>query len=397
MKKLSILSLILLVIFNSGCGQVSKNLDVKDGNNSGYSTVTDEYAINNNLSALAIRTTNENTTLDVSGTSDIILKQISELAPPLYQDEVLQATDIEIKGKYVYISYNTQGEEKRGGVQILFYDGSKLQVISEMVLFNADVHALKVDEGGNVLYLAESVESDNPACLEILELKQNQIVGSLGRVALPSYAAVDVDTIPQGGYVYVVYGDKNGGVAKIDKKTLKVENTYSADDIRSVNAKGDDLYILQGCPAVLKALDKHSLSLLWSKNYSGLNIPESKAVVDYISKVVVFSAGDAGSYIVNSDSGEELLHFLVPQGDINSGDAVCNSISFDGDLLFLANGSAGVEIVQLDRNMEAISSEVNIVSRGSLKTNSSVNMVAYDDKLLFVTAGWGGIKVIAIN
>lgn len=142
MKRNVLLCILFLSIFVSGCGKMTKSITTDSYSNSSShldqfnnpSLSTETYAINNDVSSLSGRTTLKNEVLALNGSStglslqntasnDLHLQLISELRSPVYQGQTLQASDIYQNGAYTYVAYNTQGPEKLGGVQILYYDG----------------------------------------------------------------------------------------------------------------------------------------------------------------------------------------------------------------------------------------------------------------------------------
>ena len=80
---------------------------------------------------------------------------------------------------------------------------------------------------------------------------------------------------------------------------------------------------------------------------------------------------------------------------------VTNAASVDGDLLFVANGEAGVYVAQGSQSFAATGSETaqEITMLGKLRFNNlqSVNHVAYRSGHLIIAAGLGGLKIVKVQ
>ena len=79
---------------------------------------------------------------------------------------------------------------------------------------------------------------------------------------------------------------------------------------------------------------------------------------------------------------------------------VTNAVSVSKDLLFAANGEAGVYVAQAKFDMESVSgSNPQLKYIGSLKfsKHQSANFVASNDNILFVATGSGGLKIVEIQ
>lgn len=266
----------------------------------------------------------------------------------------------------------------------------RLNVISELILYDTDVHALAVNE--NNVYLALQSSEPVPAQLAVFSLRNNQLVSLQKTIGLPSYAAVAVKT--NGNNIYVAYGNVNGGVAIIDKNKLTLSATFRADDIRALDVKGDNVYALQGNPANIYILDKQNLSQRSVLSYTASNQPEAKASIQVANngKTAAVSAGLNGLQLIELSSGG-----LFYTESLNSGlDIVCNSAAFAEDLLFMANGAAGLTVLQYYGDLHT-SHKPLLRKKASLSLNGSTNMVAYANELLFVTDGKSGTKVIRVK
>jgi hypothetical protein len=78
------------------------------------------------------------------------------------------------------------------------------------------------------------------------------------------------------------------------------------------------------------------------------------------------------------------------QEDVDAGDIVTNAVSVDNNLLFMANGAAGISISD-------VSDLASIKSFGVLDLDGSSNFVRNEEEFVFVATGFGGLQILKIN
>ena len=90
---------------------------------------------------------------------------------------------------------------------------------------------------------------------------------------------------------------------------------------------------------------------------------------------------------------------VVP--DLDELVVVTNAVSADGDLMFIANGEAGVYLAQAEEKFDTTGSDEpqDITLLGKLRFDDleSVNHVEYKGGMLFVAAGLGGLKIVKVE
>jgi hypothetical protein len=138
--------------------------------------------------------------------------------------------------------------------------------------------------------------------------------------------------------------------------------------------------------------------------FPGADIAESKSTVDLAGGKAFVAAGPGGVQILSTGSGTVVG--AVPRPDPGSlGLApevvVTNAVAVDDDLLFIANGEAGVYVAQGSQRFRDTGSEtappITMLGRLHFGSLQSVNHVAFRDNYLMVAAGLGGLKVVKIN
>jgi hypothetical protein len=108
--------------------------------------------------------------------------------------------------------------------------------------------------------------------------------------------------------------------------------------------------------------------------------------------------------VLSLATGNVLGHVPLPDPadlGLDPSVVVTNSVSAEGNLLFISNGEAGVYVAQSDIPFEQDWGETlhAITVLGKLRFNAlqSVNHVAYKDGVLFVASGLGGLKVVRLS
>ena len=337
-------------------------------------------------------------------TSSITLKLLATRKPIKYKGSTLQATHVTINGDYAYVSYNTQGDVYLGGVDII--DLSKLskpKLVSSATFNGTDVSALWYDSGK--LYLAEATEDTGftyPASIEEITLNGNKLTTNTRRVGVSSYVATDIKV--SGGKIWVTSGSGGpgtGGLTILDASSFSQITEDLFLDARSVDIEGSTAFVLQGGPATLKTYNTSTNTNIASYPVGGANIPESKSVVEVVLDRAFVAAGDEGVKVFSTSSNlviDELPAVTV--SGLSSDLTVTNAVSISKEYLFAANGEAGVYVAQAQFDMETQSGgDPQLQYIGSLIFGSqeSANFVASNGNILFVATGSGGLKIVEIQ
>lgn len=339
-----------------------------------------------------------------TATSAIRLRLRATRRPPRYKGSTLQATHVVINGNYAYVSYNTQGSTYLGGVDVIDISNVRRpRLLSRATIVGTDVSAIFYSNGK--VYLAEATSDTGyiyPAVLEEIELNNNRLTLNSRRVGITSYVATDVKV--SGGKIWVTSGSggpATGGLTVLDASTL---DSVAGDlflDARSVDIEGGTATILQGSGATLRTYDVSTNGFLNSYFVGGATIPESKSIVDVVLDRAFVAAGDEGVRVLSFTSGSVIDSLpRVTVGGLSPDVTVTNAISISTDLLFAANGEAGVYVAQAKLDMETVpTTDPDLKYAGSLKFSSqeSANFVASNSNVLFVATGTGGLKIVEIQ
>ncbi len=324
----------------------------------------------------------------------------AETSTPVLDGNALQATDISIEGNRAYVTYALRGDAFGGGVDVFnITDNTKPVLEAGIYIKDSDVNGICVT--GNDMYLAIAREPGSGveyAALEHFTLKGGLPGTKSDLIDLPSWAATDVTV--SGNQVFVTTGAVNGYICILNKTSLALVNQISLEDARGVAAENNKVAVFAGTPAHLYYLNSEG-SALADYSLTGATIADSKSTVEVLGGKAIIAAGDGGMQIVCLESGDILGEIPVPA--VNGLDAsvcVANAATANNDLIFIANGEAGVYAVQCDKSLNA-----NQCDTGSLQlqgklvfdTNISANDVLYRAGTLFVASGLGGLKIISIE
>lgn len=357
--------------------------------------------INNDRSSLNERLTPKDQVVNLEKEGDFTtqqqqttpqLKWVAEVAPPLVNKTSVQATNVHIEGHLAYVSYDIAGDAFSGGAYIIdISDPHHPQLLSEVTLNDTDYYALK--KSGQTLFLSGASLRENlksRAMVQAITLSENgqQFVADAGLIDVPSFAATDITS--QGQNLYVSTGAQDGGVAKINMQTLTQEAFYPLEDARSVSADYTEtgaarVVAIKGTPGAVHVLDT-DLNLLRKKELlNTATIPFSKSTVEIQGSRALLGLGDGGAQIFDLSTMNSLSTLKAPAG-------LTNGASVNGELAFTAEGEDGV-------SMSRLGEDGSLQRLGSFRFNdtASANMVAYQNNVLFVANGRGGLSILTVE
>lgn len=359
----------------------------------------DGIVINNDKEALARRVEkkNETVSIDKSGfttqqLNPLDLTLVAEVAPPEVSGTRVQATNVFIENNLAYVSYDVAGDEFSGGAYIIDISNPRdPKLLSEVTSADTDFYSLT--KSGNELYLSGASPQRrlaSPSLLQVMNLSADgrQFTGVRGHVDLPSFAATDVSV--SGNDVYVTTGDKGGGIAKVNRSSLKRTGYYPLEDARSVSldyAPGgvNKVTAFKGSGGEVHVLDSE-LQLEKKVELPGTaTIPVSKSTVEIQDNLAVIGAGDGGTVSVDLDTGNTVSRLKA------GGEGITNGASIDGNFVFMAEGFDGVGVAEIQDGTPKRLGSVNF------KNDASANMVALKGNVLFVANGKGGLRILTVN
>ena len=342
----------------------------------------------------------------------------------------VQANDISIFGTRAFVAYNAAGEAFAGAVLIIdITDPISPSVLQSIKFSGRDIHGIYYDNQSDEVIFGGASNPDiynyrsfigkiNPSSPDI-----NQINDSIK--SLPSYGLNSICEYNNSYYVSV--GAKDGQLIQLDKNF----NTISAtdiSDIRSVTSFSGGTVALAGTTDQKKSEPNYGRLILNSSTIvpiGSFDSPERKAKVVTIRKgnsdiafMAVSKEGLKVAKIESKDSKDSkdskgvVYSISKPEGKNSD----TNSVTFDSNLLFEADGEYGFRIYTVDNGLidkipEKADPENVIVFAGEHKMtgelyqgqNYSANEIRYsagngkNPGVLFVACGVGGLNIYTVN
>ncbi len=322
----------------------------------------------------------------------------AEVDPPDLGGLTIQATEVDLDRGIAYVSYNVQGPVYRGGVDAFDVRHVATPLLLSQALFE-DTDVSSLDQHGGYLYLATATGDPaftSPAVLEAVALDGIRLTAISRRVDLPSYAATGVTVV--GDQVLVTSGNTDeGGLSILDRGSLERETLIPFRDARDVVVQGNIAIAMKGTPAELYVVERTAGTVLRFYSPGGANIPESKSTIKIFRNFVFVAAGDEGTKLVRLSDGAVVATLPTPQVEgLPPEYAVTNAVSAHGNLLFMANGGAGLYVAQIVVNETGTDAALELVGRVDFGDDSSANYVAAKGNVLFVASGLGGLKIVEI-
>mgnify|MGYP000483513118 CR=1 FL=1 len=391
----SIILLIILSLFIASCNFFTNGdsdgriiIDNNDNSFTGRIITTDEEIELDSLGGILGKTSMATVAQDFR----LILR--AEVNPPVFEGFTLRASHVTINEGMAYVSYNREGEDYLGGVEI--FDVSDIEnpvLVSQAIFTDTDISS--VAYSNKKLYLAGAInpylnEVKSPAIIECLKLNfQGKLTNNTDQYDVSSYVSTDV--FVYNNFVLATTGS-DGDLLFFEENGMDSLGSYPVNNARSVSMTDDHFVFLSASPANLYVINSSNPSVINTYPIAGETIPESKSTLVIDGNYGYVALNDAGLKIIDLSNGNIVQEIPRPQTPENRDDVdyVTNGVSINEDLVFIANGAAGVFVGQkYDGN------EVEIY--GSYEFNSSTNFVESNDDIVFVATGFGGFKILEIQ
>ncbi|RAI84071.1 LVIVD repeat-containing protein [Algoriphagus yeomjeoni] len=323
--------------------------------------------------------------------SNLPLIMVSQVEAPVYDGKTLKATHVDIDGDYAYVSYNTEGDTYLGAVDIFDITNVYSPVITEQAIFkDSDISSLEYKNGK--LYLAAAVNIDvnsdvtSPANLITVSVAGGKFISDFVYTSLPSYVATDVANTNSSTAVT----SGNDGVIGLFDASQKSKSSTQMGDLRAVAFGNDKLAVLSGTSGV-HILDPNNLSEV-------INIPlpadvaGAKRTLDIDNGNLYVAEGTNGAGIYKMTDGDLIQKLPIPNNpdDVAASEIVTNAVSVDKNLLFMANGAAGISVSD-------VADLGGIKSLGVLELEGSSNFLRNEEEFVFIASGHGGLQILKIN
>jgi len=333
------------------------------------------------------------------------LQLVAEVASPVVNGRTLEATHVVAVGNNTYVSYNAAGEESVGAIASFNTTNSQVPtLVSFAALPNADANAI-VFSGGRLFVAEASTDTAfaDRAVLERVDVHNGQFRGTTTRVGLPSYAATGIAIYR--GFIFVTSGTggpRQGGFTMLEESTLRKVYSDSFPDARAlaIVPEANLAIAVQGTPGRARLYDVTTGQLRVADiAIGGSTLRNSKGNVQVVRDWAFIAAGDGGMKVLSVARRQVIDGLARPTATgVAPENLVTNAVAVDNNLIFLANGGAGLWVASKSGNGSAgTSPNVTLLGKVNFGGTVSTNYVAVSGSLLFVAAGRGGLKIIKVT
>jgi hypothetical protein len=327
-----------------------------------------------------------------SESSQLPLTQIAEFdAPKDSQGRTLQASHVAVNGNYAYISYNLQGNDYSGAIDMVdISDPYKPKLVISAFIPDTDITSLVYSNGKLIVAGATDADKDpaltSPAIVMNIQLTANGALTATSAINdLTGFVATDVAA--NSTNYFAVSGD-TGSLFKFDNSTKQVVNSKKIADLRTVAISNDKIVTLSGTNGV-NIYNASNLELAKSFSIWQDDVQGAKRTIDFIGDNLLVSEGYQGLGIYNMTTGVKIQTIsLSPAATAEPDDVVTNAVSVNDDYVFVANGANGLNVYQ---------SGDQLTLMGTVGINGSANYVKTSGDYIYVASGKGGLKIIKME
>ncbi|WP_026933021.1 hypothetical protein [Christiangramia echinicola] len=324
------------------------------------------------------------------------IEQIASLESPILNGEALRATHVDVKGNYAYVSYNKEGSNYLGAIDIVdVSDKYNPVLVSRMKSDIADINSLYIDNNDNIIFTGASINGEGPnhTLLGYVSTQNGNFSSDFNLdYGLAGHTGVHV--LDFEGRTILISG--NSGI--VGSFTLPGTNSVfdpqaeiNLGDLRSAACNNDKLAVLSGEEGLLDFSLNNEFIENNSIETSALT-PESKRTIAWYGKNILVSEGTDGAGIYNFESSTKAMSLPLrvhpDASSVSAENKVTNAVSTDGNFIYMANGGAGLDILKLNN-------ELVPVAEGIAEIDGSANFVQAKGEYIYLASG-SGLKILKI-
>ena len=324
---------------------------------------------------------------------DYPLTLIATVNPPAFPgSEPLTATHAYLDGNYIYVSYNRAGEIYQGALDVIdISDPNVPMARSRLFYSNADINSLAVAGGYIYAVGAINAETSDVATFNSFIARipvSNGVLETDGIIYGFQQGFNATDVLIDGSRTIVTSG-KEGAVASYNTSDLSMVDETFMTDARSLTPWLDGYAILDGGSGV-RVLNSSLVETNLIAIGTDLGATSKKTLDTWQTHILVPEA-DQGVGIYQGTTGTLIQYVSIPPIPTGTpaGDAVTNAVSVNDDLLFMANGGAGLALAEMLAS--------TITTAGTINLDGSVNYVTSEGDYAFVASGADGLQIIKLN
>ena len=330
---------------------------------------------------------------DPEQAGDYPLTLIASIDAPSYQNgDQLTASHVAIDADYAYVGYNTVGAAFYGAIDVVnVSDPHNPRVTSRLFFLNADINALQYDDG--FVYAVGGMNSEVS-----VQATSNSFVaripaweGSLSTEGIIygfQQGNNATDVVVKADRVLVSSG-KQGSVTAYDKTDLTILLETYLDDARALEDTGAGIAALDAGTGV-RLLDAGLQETGRIPIFTNLGEATKKTLEVWADQMVVAEADlGAGIYPFSGGSVSQYLPIPVHPEGVESGDVVTNAVTVNENVLFMANGGAGLSLAEKNEN--------GARTVGIIELEGSINYVISRGDYAYAASGLNGLQIIKLN
>ena len=323
---------------------------------------------------------------------------VATVLPPSISGSTVGATSIAKQGNYVYVSYNTTGEDYGGAIDVIDVSNpSSPSLVSQLKTVDTDFHEV-YPESNHLFYAGQrSVASSgyadtnghSGAIAGRFKLAGGLLTTSNVEEPFKGYAINSITR--HGGETHMISGNRNGGILLTNwgfDFTSNPKQQVYFDGGQFLARDQSNFVALQGEPGKDTKVwyyDYHNTDPADAQKFT---LPYEVTELDRNGIAVkgteaFLAMGEDGLIALNLNNGQHQQYYYSDK-DIAKGVAVSNKY------LFVANGNDGLIIA--DRK------SANYPQIGQYDIDEDANDVVYDPSgWVFIAQGNGGLRVLKEN
>lgn len=325
-------------------------------------------------------------------------------------NNAMSASCIQNVGDYIYVSYHTNGKARKGGLEVLHFEGNQIKPDQEVQgTTGLDINHLLVDN--NRVYVAGG-EVNKGAIFAYVPLQNNIL--TTGDDAMKTYVLnatehnkLDANSITKYGDHFVVASTR--GFEDYDKDFNHI--WFEDTEVKSVVTANDKVYSLVATGANTTGTIKEFNTTMFnnaSKTYTtnGNVGPENGKNTIAVDGTDLYVCQGARGLVRYNSNGDKVWDYVVPaiqNEKSNKYGAVkgyCNGVAISGNYVFVAAGGYGVVVLDKATGKELCH---RIAFNGKqengqwLNGNSANYVTVGKDGYIFVAYGQSRVQVFKLT
>lgn len=337
----------------------------------------------------SIQTFSHSMSLTASNTQ---FTHIATFQPSSFNNKKLQATSITKNGSLLYITYNTQYDDIRGGLDIISLSSSNVPtVLKSLVSENTEYADAKLS--GSYLYMVGQKKDleRNYAVLTVVNISNAANPVVVSEKTFNGFYATSIDL--QSGKAYIT-------IPNLGVQTINISNPASLVDQGSTTIpSGNSLYVKRSGLAniVIGGSSNHNLSVVSSSQNSAVSLAgqsqEAPARFTYKDDYLYTNAGNTGLRILkNFNTTTPTLSYTGSLSGTGNGLSLGSC-----DKLYLAQGEQGLQVYNIANKQSPINEGSFDFANDSGSANNTFYVVNNNEHFVFVADGLAGVQMVKVT